>query len=633
MNNNIFDSHNFGEIDYLNFDSDFEIKVGDKIKIILGPNGTGKSSLYKNIKQRYHDYAFIDYEDVEESVIGKKDNIVIGASIVELTKKVSDKQSLLDSIDIKGNLKSVGITSAKTAKVISNNLDAIRNKAENAIQQFNDEKLACIFQMSVDNQEFFRTNAKKFIEAEEIRTQIEELKDNYRKKFLEEINNFLESTDYLCPVCGHVSDEPIKAIINRKLSEIVEIEDEIVKNYQDSHSDLKPEEILENVNSIKDIIIENNITIENVENYCLCGGNSDKARLIMESKQILMDINTRIGELEVEKEQFYNNLKLHKENVISTFKLQFSVEETDISFDDTEKIIKIKLPRNVDTYSTGEINLMTFIICILEFVSSDKTILVIDDPLSSYDIPNQYRIIYEIASAKKTDKSILIFTHNVDTINIANSQYNGAFEYEVIEKRKNTLFINPIDFTTSANVLTFDELMKNIDPGYLHFNYLKLLSDKDSWSENADEHLIFHYDGSFSKTIDGICYTNDYLVDLIDNFNVDTFQNESYLNNTANKIIYNAAIRAWIEKQFWDNLNGDTGLVGKQFGDKVKYVFNGNRWNGSPNITKEYLMSKKVMLNQQVHSKSQKMPFYYSLNLTFDDISKEILDIKGHFIP
>lgn len=274
---------------------------------------------------------------------------------------------------------------------------------------------------------------------------------------------------------------------------------------------------------------------------------------------------------------------------------------------------------------------MTFIICILEFISSDKTTLVIDDLLSSYDIPNQYRIIYEITSSKKEHKNILIFTHNIDTINIANSQYNALFEYEIIEKKNNTLFLNSLPYTTTANVLSVEKLMDNIDNTYVHFNYLKLLLDKDSWEETDDNHLIFHYDSPFSKTINGVDYTNDYLVNLIDNFEPTTFQNESYLNNTANKIIYNAAIRDWVEKQFYDNLNGDENLNGKLFGQKVRYVFSGNRWSGSSKVTKEYLISKKVMLNQQVHSKSQKMPFYYSLNLTFDDITKEIIDIKNHF--
>ena len=335
----MFNSNNFNEIDYLNFDSNFNINLGTKIKIILGPNGTGKTSIYKNIKKRNSNFAFIDYEDIEDSIISKKDNIEIGASIVELTKKYNEKQSLLDSIDIKGNLKNVGITNPTTAKVVSNNMDVIRKNPENAIQQFNSENLDSLFEMPADNQAFFLTNAKKFIEIKELRIEVEQLKENYLKRVLEGINNFLEDSNYVCPICGKTSEEPIKDIVNRKILEIREIENEVIKSYQDTHLNLKPEEIKENLNSIKQVITDNNITVQNVENYCLCGGNVDKASLIMASKQTLLDINTRIDELEIEKEQFYNNLKMHKEDVISTFKLQFSVEEKDISFEDTEKIV------------------------------------------------------------------------------------------------------------------------------------------------------------------------------------------------------------------------------------------------------------------------------------------------------
>lgn len=398
---------------------------------------------------------------------------------------------------------------------------------------------------------------------------------------------------------------------------------------------MKPEKILKDISNIKSIVEENNISIENLENYFICGGNKEKSKIILESQEKLKKLNDEISKMELEKEKFYNTLKGHKEDLTSTFQLQFDVKDEDIKFNDENKEISIKLPRKVEEYSTGEINLMTFIICILEFISSDKEYLVIDDPLSSYDIPNQYRIIYEIVTAKDDNKNILIFTHNVDTINIANTQYSSRFEYEVLEKRKDTLYLNKITFSSNTNILSVNELKKHITQDYNHLDYINLLTKKETWNdESADEyenHLIFHYDEPFQKNIDNIDYTNDYLVDLIDNFNDNTFQNKSYLENTADKIIYTAALRIWIEKQFYVNSNNDSSLHGKQFGDKIKYMFSNNRWMGSSKVTRKYLMSKKVMLNQHIHQQSQIMPFYYVLNLTLDDIAKEIKDIKEHF--
>lgn len=631
----MFNSNNFKEINYLNFDADFNITIGDKVKIILGPNGTGKTSLYKNIKNRFLDYSFIDYDEVEKSVIAKKNTIIIGSSIVELDSKNKEKQELLDSIDVKENLKIFGITNKTNSEAVSKNLEKLRKNPELAIEQFKEENLEIIFSMDDNYSSFFGENAKKIIDIKEIKTQIEDIKNNFKKHILNEIDNYLDDDEFICPVCGIKNNVPIKMIIAKKLSELKCLEEEIVINYQKKHSEMKPEKILEDISNIKSIVEENNISIENIENYFICGGNKEKSKIILESQEKLKKLNAEITKLESEKEKFYKTLKEHKEDLKSTFQLQFYVKDEDINFSDESKEISIKLPRKVEEYSTGEINLMTFIICILEFISSNKECLVIDDPLSSYDIPNQYRIIYEIVTAKNDTKKILIFTHNVDTINIANTQYSSLFEYEVLEKRKDTLYLNKITFSSSTNILSVDELKKHISQDYNHLNYINLLTKKETWNDEiADEyenHLIFHYDEPFQKKIDNIDYTNDYLADLIDNFDDSTFQNKSYLENTADKIIYTAALRIWIEKQFYINSNNDSSLHRKQFGDKIKYMFSNNRWTGSSKVTRKYLMSKKVMLNQHIHQQSQIMPFYYVLNLTLDDISKEIKDIKEHF--
>jgi len=167
----MFNSNNFKEINYLNFDADFNITIGDKVKIILGPNGTGKTSLYKNIKNRFLDYSFIDYDEVEKSVIAKKNTIIIGSSIVELDSKNKEKQELLDSIDVKENLKIFGITNKTNSEAVSKNLEKLRKNPELAIEQFKEENLEIIFNMDDNYSSFFGENAKKIIDIKEIKTQ------------------------------------------------------------------------------------------------------------------------------------------------------------------------------------------------------------------------------------------------------------------------------------------------------------------------------------------------------------------------------------------------------------------------------------------------------------------------------
>lgn len=633
----MFDSSNFNDEDvkYLSFSDDFNISLTNKIKIILGPNGIGKTSIYKNIKRRFYNDSFIDYGDVEQSVIARKDEIIIGPSILLIEQYQNEKSNLINMIDVKSNLKKFNITNKATSDKISNKLDSFRKNPKEAIKKFSGNNIESIFNMNEDYRDFFKNNAKQLIEVKELKTDIDTIKDNYKRHFLEEIDRFLEDNEYICPVCGHKSKQTIKSIIEEKLSNIKEIEEEVVKSYQQLHPDLNANEILKNIKELQKIVIDHNITIEDLEDYLLCGGDKEKARFILESKEKIKSIDDAINELEQRKDIFYQNLKKYKGTLLSTFRLQFDVYSDNITFDDENKLIQIKLPRKIEEYSTGEINLMTFIICILEFISSDKPNLIIDDPLSSYDLPNQYRIMYEIVAAKSGSKNILIFTHNIDTINIANSQYSGIFEYEILDKINHKLYLNKININTSQNILSIKELLKHIPSTYPHTKYIDLLLKKETWDEsNPDEyenHLIFHYDEPFSKEIKGVNYSNDYIADLIDNFDNNTLQNLSYTENIANKIIYTASLRIWIEKQFYNNSPEDTGLQRKQFGPKIKYIFSNDRWHGSPNVTKEYLMSKKVMLNQHIHTNSQIEPFYYALNLSLDDIMTEIIDIKGHF--
>lgn len=630
----MFDSNNFADEDlnFLNFDSEFSIDVEDKIKIILGPNGTGKTSIYRNLKNRFPNHSFIDYENVEQSFLSENSSneIVIAPSIALIAEKKSQIDSLKRNIDIKGTVKSMGITNKDTSKRVSEDFDDIRKNEDQAIDTFSNENLTPLFELNDNYKNFIVLNGKSIIEINAITDSIESIKDSYIEHIFKELNDYLSDDENVCPICGTDKNQPIKSIIAAKMAELNKIEQEVVKSYQNSHLDLQPKEVLNNLNEIKSIFNDNNITIENLKNYVLCGGDKNKADLIISSRDELTNLKNEIDELENLKERFYQNLKEHGKILNSTFKLQFDVTE-DIVFDDDNKTIKIILPRKTAQYSTGEKNLMTFIVCILEFISSDSEILVVDDPLSSYDIPNQYKIIYEIVAAKKYNKKILVFTHNIDTLNIANSQYSSDFDYESFDKRRNTLFINKINYTTSGNILDPAVFLEKIDQNYTHLNYVKKLLAKDDWEPNEENHLIFHYDESYT-TPDGE-YTNEYLCNLIDSFDSNTLVNEGFLFNSANKIIYTAALRVWIEKKLYENLLDEdrAGLKNKEFGPKVIYAFSDNRWKGSDHITRPYLMSKKVMLNQHCHSKSQIMPFYYSLNLSLDDVSKEIMEIKKRF--
>lgn len=194
-------------------------------------------------------------------------------------------------------------------------------------------------------------------------------------------------------------------------------------------------------------------------------------------------------------------------------------------------------------------------------------------------------------------------------------------------------YLNKIDFTVE-NVFDIRSICQNTSL-INHRKYIELLLElKNNALANKDSiEPIFHYDDPHSTNYQGENFSNDYFVDLIENLPNISFNNMNFSDNCVMKIIYLVAIRVWIEKKFYDEF-GDR-LRNRTLGEKINYIFpkNGSsKWTGSPNVTRGFLMSKKVMLNQNKHTEGQSSPFYFALNLTLDDIYDEITVIKGAFI-
>ena len=188
------------------------------------------------------------------------------------------------------------------------------------------------------------------------------------------------------------------------------------------------------------------------------------------------------------------------------------------------------------------------------------------------------------------------------------------------------------DFNSLPDLINIEYIVNNLvnRGNYNYTEYIKYLFEKDDWKEDDPRHQLFHYDAPY--TLPNSTCNNTELLELIDNLNEDDIENMDSIVNSANKILYLAALRIWIEKQFYDNTNDAVGLRGQKcLGNKIRFMIDENHWNGQAQIKKDFLMSKKVMLNQNDHAKGQKEPFYYALSISTDDIIKEIIQIKNHF--
>ena len=291
-----------------------------------------------------------------------------------------------------------------------------------------------------------------------------------------------------------------------------------------------------------------------------------------------------------------------------------------------EKSIVINLKREAKTYSTGELNYIVFLLNILEFEYSDRETIIIDDPLSSFDIKRQYEIAFDIISRLiNNKKTVLIFTHNINLINIINSQCPTLFMYKGIDMIKDTLYIYDIELPKKESILNIENLLSKIPNENKLKKWLELLVEKDSWADNSDYHKLFHYDEEYICPLNG--YSNNELVKLVDDFDGE-FQSLTFEEISLQKIVYLAALRVWLEKQMKDNFNGDFNGIHKLF-PKIDYYFkHRDMWKNELSVEREDLMRKKVLLNQNDHYKSQIIPFHYALSISCDDISLEILELK-----
>ncbi len=632
----LFDKNNFGdvEVNYLSFDKNFAIEVSkDKIKTILGPNGLGKSSIYRDIQGRHPEFCYIDYNKVQESMLKNKDVLTIASKISSIDNKEKEKQSIVDKINLKESFKSFDLGSKPKCEKISQNLNNYRNSIDKAIEKFSGDKLDALFKLDDDLKVFTIKYGKSLIEQTIEETKIEEIKDSYRKKYLEMIDNCLNDNEFICPICGNECNESIKNVIKKAISKINESTNYIVTDYISNNPGTSPKIVLEKVNNLKRTFADNKIEIGTLEDYIICGGNKEKADYILNNKEKFTKLNNDITSLEQEKDKFYANIKSIETRIREIFERQLGISSGAIVFDDIKRELKITLKRDITKYSTGEINLITFIVTLLEFINSDCDTIIIDDPLSSYDIPNQYKIMYEITKTNcNSDCYILILTHSIDCVNIAHSQYNRAYDIELMDKINNILYLNSLNGLRDSgfNIKFITDNLKN-RTNYNYSEYINLLSEKDRWSKNDPKHKLFHYDSAYSIP-NSVC-NNDELVAIIDGLNISNIVNFDSIINSSNKILYVAALRVWIEKQFYDNTNDINGLnMQKYLGDKIKFMLDDNHWIGQKKIEKEFLMSKKVMLNQNDHTESQKEPFYYVLSISTDDILSDILEIKNHFI-
>ena len=623
----MFNKDDFCNINYIEFDDDFNIELNQKSKIIFGYNGIGKSSIYKYLKNKYNEYDYLDYEDTKESFLKNKKEVVIGARIQTITKLKNEIEQLKQNNDVEGILKKYDYNSQAKAKKVSNELANIQKTK--GIEQITLEKTKLDYVSNILYEEIkkdFFDNYKAIKEIANIKDEMELLKNVYMDQAYQALINSIDDHETTCPACNTKGIHNLKEIFNQKKKIYEECNKSLFGNFKFSNNIEKEKQIEKLIKLAKDF------DGKEIAELIICDVNNERRSNIIENLKQIEEKNKEIEKMQEKLQKYYTNIKKEEKDIKLYFENRFDIEK--LEFDDNENKIIVTFKINVDTYSEEEIHLIILLFKLYEFKINDSDILIIDDPLTSYDLINQYKTLFEIVNTASAEKKILIFTHNIEMINIINSQDSGTFRYQYIEKYLNKLYLKNIDMNATGSILSLNNLL-DLDSE----KYLKLLIEREK-EENDEYHKVFHYDNSYilqDSEFNGL--TNEYFVNLIENFSPDDINNMTFSQNTFNKIIYMCAIRVWIEKKFYEAIKEDKEtlrkITGKQFSEKVNVLLprNSNSLliHEYPNVTRTFLMSKKVMLNQNEHYQSQIIPFNYALNISLDELVNEINEIKERF--
>lgn len=603
--------------------------INNENAIYLGPNGIGKTTTYNIMKSKYSSFGFFSYDDCKEKITKEKKKIRIDIRTVDIEKLKKEKDEILNEIDIKNNgFKVNGITSSTKAGEYSNYCKEAYNNVETAIINFDDKNSELLFNYPQSTKKNFLfqniENISKLILTGE---EINDIKNKFILEAFDLLEKALDDNDTMCPLCGYNHNSSILEIYSKKKVEYTDKLNKIIDKYR-IESKKKKYEIEADIKELIKLVEDNKLDEKDITNCIIIGSNLKKITVINEARKRINEINKQIKKLEFERKEFFGNLMNNWDKIEKDLKDVFKEKGITFSIDEEEKCVIVNLKRDASTYSSGELNYIVFIINILEFEYSNRTNIVIDDPLSSYDIKKQYEIVFDIfTKLLNKEKKVIILTHNINFINIANSQFPNKFNYYFLDAIDYKITIAKISIETDGSVLNIEDLAKKIPDSELEKKWIDLLIEKDlKWDETNKRHKLFHFDEEYTDPISG--YSNLDLVKMIDEFI--TIKEDDFEIMSAKKILYLTATRVWIEKKLTDNYTGK--LHGNQLFPKIRNYFkNKDKWKKDLGIKKEDLTRRKVLLNQNDHYKSQIIPFQYALSISTDELINDINEIKKLF--
>lgn len=298
--------------------------------------------------------------------------------------------------------------------------------------------------------------------------------------------------------------------------------------------------------------------------------------------------------------------------------------------------------------SSGEQNFLSLTFEFLKAKNSDKPIIILDDPISSFDSIYKNKIAYAIVKILQNKKRVIL-THNVDLLRLLDGQFKKCFKLFLFNNTENEEngFI-ALNSDERDMLINLDELLKTFrEKIYEHIKDVELflislipfMRGYSTIINNNDikENLTQLMHGYKTNTVDiAECYIklfgnknniipNNYKVNVDDMLNKtvdgkEIVDKEKYplLNRTLVHSFTYLFLRLLIEKKLVSKYNIDTESKNgaKQLGQIISKAFPENSKNSDDIKNRVFLTTKKTLLNEFNHFEGNMSIFQPAIDIT-----------------
>lgn len=700
--------------DYKNLIKNNEIDFSrEGISVIYGPNGTGKTSLVKALSSEKgtkvkYTYGGNEYTDGSQFFVindqnnrniikGETKDFLLGDDIkkeFELQEYIENEYNRLctESISIlKGNY-SVSSSSSKSIDCFSEwvniqNIikDLMNNRSKGSktgvdtyISEFEKHSQMTTPYYEQDKLDYIISDLSEknplIIEIETIDT--DKLSNNPHIKEIEENTEAIKILSRFgykdqCIVCDSdgIDSENL-------LSKKSKNKENIIKTL-----DVKTKKIVEKI--IANVSEKDPFRIKDIMLGAIETGNLSDVLLLKKSIKEYKNIfaNKAIKELV----QLYkaSNIKIKNEEYQKMINQKPDITEEDFLYieqiisnnmskklqiiRDDRKNIKIVLEnkdflginREELPLSSGEQNFLSLTFEFLKAKNSDKPIIILDDPISSFDSIYKNKIAYAIVKILQNKKRIIL-THNVDLLRLLDGQFKKCFRLFLFNNTENEEngFI-ALNSDERDMLINLDELLKTFREKIYEYikdvelflislipfmrGYSTIINDKI-----IKENLTQLMHGYKTGTVDiAECYIklfgnmnniipNNYKVNVddilsktLDGKEIVNKDKYPLLNRTLVHSFTYLFLRLLIEKKLVSKYNIDTESKSgaKQLGQIISKAFPENSKNSDDIKNRVFLTTKKTLLNEFNHFEGNMSIFQPAIDITDHMLGKEKTDI------